>query len=310
MPEWHISSRVATAALLALVALDVALVGTALQSTQAAGIDTSPLSHPAFTTGSTGSLVSPSPPSTAPTADRAPLRTMLVALDDQRAWRAASGSCSAGGAALSVTADGGRTWTKGRTTLRRIVRLRPADTQVAFAVGATSSCTAEIRDTIDGGGSWTSTGDVNTAWFRDPKDPRVVQAPGPAASQPCGQRAVLDLAVVATESARALCADGLVRSTADNGGAWTDEGTVDGAVALAVPALKPAETYVARPGAPDCAGVQIQRVRPLVVVACVKTAIPEGPGQIAISLVDGGGWLAVGSTTMRSTDNLVTWSAS
>jgi hypothetical protein len=235
---------------------------------------------------------------------------MLVALDDRRAWRVASGSCSAGGAALAVTADGGKTWTKGKVTLRRIVRLRAEGTQVAFAVGANANCAAEIRDTVNGGSTWTSTGDVKTAWFRDPKDPRVVKAPGPVSSQPCGKRAVFDLAVVATKSARALCADGLVRSTANNGGAWTDVGTVDGAVALAVPAARPAETYVARLGAPDCAGVQILRVRPQATTSCVVRAIPKGPGQIAMSLIDGGGWLAVGDTTMRSTDDLVTWAAS
>ncbi|HEX7535942.1 MAG TPA: hypothetical protein VF391_02930 [Dermatophilaceae bacterium] len=319
MPQWRISARGASAALLALVALDIVLVGTALQSTRATDIDTSPLSRASITSDSAESLVSPSAspspsssrsPSTSRTAAKVPLQTMLVALDDRRAWRVAAGSCSAGGAALAVTVDGGRTWTKGTVTLRRIVRLRAEGTQVAFAVGANSTCAAEIRDTVNGGGTWTSTGDVKSAWFRDPKNPRVVKAPGPVASQPCGKRAVLDLAVVATTSARALCADGLVRSTANNGGAWTDVGTVDGAVALAVPAARPAETYVARLGAPDCAGVQILRVRPQATTSCVIRAIPKGPGQIAMSLINGGGWLAVGDTTMRSTDDLVTWAAS
>jgi hypothetical protein len=41
MAVWHISSRVATAALLEVVVLDVALVGTALQFTHISGIDTS-----------------------------------------------------------------------------------------------------------------------------------------------------------------------------------------------------------------------------------------------------------------------------
>jgi hypothetical protein len=135
-----------------------------------------------------------------------------------------------------------------------------------------------------------------------------VNAPGSAKSRPCGKQAVLDLAVLtAAGSARVLCADGLVRSTTDNGSVWTDAGKVEGAVALAVPPASPAETYVARLGAPECAGVQILRVRQRVATSCIQAAVPAGPGQIALSLIQGGGWLSLGDTTMRSTDDLVTW---
>jgi hypothetical protein len=41
MAVWDISSRVATAALVEMVVLDAALVGTALQFTHTSGIDTS-----------------------------------------------------------------------------------------------------------------------------------------------------------------------------------------------------------------------------------------------------------------------------
>jgi len=135
----------------------------------------------------------------------------------------------------------------------------------------------------------------------------VVWAPGPSRSQPCGKRAVLDLAVLTTGWARVLCADGLVRSTTDGGSVWTDVGTVDGAVALAVPTAHPAETYVARLGAPDCAGIQILQVHQRVAASCIQAEIPTDPGQIALSLIEGGGWLAVGDATIRSTDDLVTW---
>jgi hypothetical protein len=47
-----------------------------------------------------------------------------------------------------------------------------------------------------------------------------------------------------------------------------------------------------------------------VATSCVKASIPAGPGQIALSLIKGGGWLAIGNVTMRSTDDLVTWKAS
>jgi hypothetical protein len=107
-----------------------------------------------------------------------------------------------------------------------------------------------------------------------------------------------------------LCADGLLRSTADSGSSWTDSGKVTGAVALAVLPATPAQTYVAILRAPGCAGVEVRRVDQSVATSCITTAVPKDAGQIALSLVEGGGWLTVGDTTMRSTDKQVTWSVS
>ena len=310
MVAWHISPRASTAALVALVALDVALVATALRSTHANGIDVRPVS--VATTSTDPSAVTPT--GTAPlssaslTAANAPLEKILVAVDEQRAWRISAGSCSSGGASLARTEDGGKTWVKGDPRVRRIIRVRPSDNRVAFIVGADSDCVAKLQDTSDGGGTWTSGGDVGRAWFRDPENPLVVWAPGSATSQPCGTRAVLDLAVdFTTGGARVLCADGLVRSATDSGSRWADVGKVTGAVALAVPTDSPAETYVAQLGAPKCAGVQILRVSQRLATSCIKVAIPKDSGQISLSLPKGSGWLSVDGTTMRSTDNLATW---
>jgi hypothetical protein len=308
MVLWRISSRVATVALLGLVALDVTLIGTALNSTNAK-VDTSPVSSPNPSIDPASARVTASPTASLIAAN-APLETMLVALDDQRAWRVGAGSCSAGGANLATTQDGGKTWAKGNAGLSRIVRVRPQDNQAAFVIGADTSCAAQLKGTSDGGSTFGSGGSAGSAWFRDPKDPLVVWAPGAAKSRPCGKHPVLDLAVLTAGSARVLCADGAVRATTDNGSGWTDLGKVDGAVALAVPTGSPAETYVARLGVRDCAGVQILRVRLQVATSCIKASIPKGPGQIAMSLIKGGGWLVVGKTTMRSTDDLVTWKAS
>jgi len=307
MAVWRISSRIANVALLGLFALDVTLVGTALRSTHTPGIDTSPVSSaaPSGDLSSASGSTSPTSPSSSVSA---PLQTMLVAVDDQRAWRVGAGSCSAGGATLGTTVDGGKTWAKGATNMRRIVRVKPDGNQAAFIVGADASCAAKLKNTSDGGGTWASGGDVGRAWFRDPKDSLVVRAPGSATSRPCGKESVVDLAVLtAPGSARVLCADGLVRSTTDTGSVWADAGKVAGAVALAVPSASQAETYVARLGAPECAGVQILRVRQRVAASCIQSSVPTGPGQIAMSLTKGGGWLALGDTTMRSTDGLVTW---
>jgi len=314
MASWQVSSRVATVALVGLLVLDVTLVATALRSTSTSDIDTSPLSsaaastEPTSTRATSAATTTPGSPRTpSVVAAGAPLLTMLVALDNQHAWRVSTGSCSAGGAKLATTVDGGRTWSKGSAKLRRIVRVRLESSQKAFVIGADASCAATIKNTSDAGSTWTPGGSVALAWYRDPGNPLVVRAPGSARFQPCGERAVLDLAVLAAGSARVLCADGRVRSTTDNGSTWTSIGNVDGAVALAVPTLRQSETYVARLGAPACAGVQILRVRQQVVAACVRASLPRVQGQVAMSLIAGGGWLAIGSTTLRSTDDLATW---
>jgi hypothetical protein len=241
----------------------------------------------------------------------APLQTMLAAVDNQRAWRVSGGSCSAGGATVAMTADGGRTWTHGKTHLSRIVRVRSLDGRAAFVIGTSARCSAELRSSTNGGVTWASADYMSTLWFRDPRDPRVVRVPGPSTSQPCGKVAVLDLAVVlSTDSARVLCADGLVRASTYRGASWADLGTVTGAVALAVLSAKPLQTYVARVDVPGCAGVSILRIGQKVATSCIRAVIPKDPGQIAMSLDNGGGWLAVGDTTLRSSDGLVTWHVS
>ena len=315
-----VSSRWATTGLVVLVALNVVLVAMALRSNHTSGIDTSPVRTAVASTDSTGAPVGPSSTPLTPsvtssatanaTAKTAPLQIMLVAIDDRRAWRVSAGSCAAGGATLATTTDGGQTWADAKAPLRTIVRVRPTDNRAAFVVGAGSSCVAELQSTADSGGTWGSLSDVGSAWFRDPKNPKVVGAPGSSSSRPCGEQAVLDLAVVSTSAARVLCADGMVRSTANRGSSWTDSGKVTGAVALAVPSANPAQTYVARLDAPGCAGVQVQRVDQSAATSCAETAVPKDPGQIALSLVNGGGWLAVGDKTMRSADALATWTQS
>src|ERR1019366_408195 len=100
MDLWNISSRAVTAGLVALVTLDVVLVGAALRSTHQSGIDTSPLSSPSASLNATGDPLAPPTPSkpATGTATAAPLQTMLAAVDNQRAWRVGAGSCAAGGA--------------------------------------------------------------------------------------------------------------------------------------------------------------------------------------------------------------------
>jgi hypothetical protein len=322
----RLSPRLGAAGVVALVAIDVVLVGMALRSNHVSGIDTSAVGSAAIDvdTSSDNASSTPSPtpsaPLATPTATRAatttpavqaaPLQTMLVAIDNQRAWRVRVGSCAAGGATVGTTTNGGKTWSNAKAPLRMIVRVRPTDGQAAFIVGAGSSCAAELHRTVDGGDTWGSGSSAGGAWFRDPDNPRAVRAPSASTSQPCGKKAVLDLAVLSPDAARVLCDDGRIRSTTNTGSSWTDSAKANGAVALAVLLANPAQTYVALLDASGCNGVQIRRADQSVATSCIATPVPSASGQIALSLVDGGGWLAVGDTTMRSTDKLVTWGTS
>jgi hypothetical protein len=323
----NVSSRVSTAGLVGLVALTTVLVGWAITSSGttptasrsanvgATATTEDPSTTPTLTPSPTPTLTpspTPTPSATATTATNAPapLQTILVGINNKQAWRITVGSCAKGGAKLAITTDGGTTWADAKTSLSTIVRVRPTDGRTAFVVGADSKCAAELKSTSNAGATWASGSAVGNAWFRDPKSPVTVRSPGPASSAPCGPRAVLDLAVQSAGSARVLCADGLVRSTTDTGASWTDSGKASGAVALAVSSTSPAQTYVAILDAPGCAGVQIRRVDQSTPTSCIETTAPKTPGQIALSLVAGGGWLSIGDTTMRSTDKLVTWRTS
>ena len=219
------AQRVSTAGLVGLVVITTVLVGWALKSN-----GTTPPSPPAASSNSAADSVSPSStpsltPTPTPTATAtgaattspSPLQTILVALDNKAAWRISVGSCANGGAKVAITTDGGTTWADAKTPLRTVVRVRPTDAHAAFVVGADTSFAAVLKTTSDAGTPWCSDSSVGNAWFRDPKKPAVVHSPGPASSTPCGQRAVLDLAVISVGSARVLCADGLVRSTTDTG---------------------------------------------------------------------------------------------
>ena len=320
MDPSSVSSRVAIAGLVGLVALDVVLVGLALRPSHPSVKDTSPLSSASASVDSGDATASPSstPSGTSSTTatvavttgPAAPLQTMLVAIDNQRAWRVRVGSCAAGGAKLVVTTDGGKTWADAKAPLRTIVRVRPTDGQAAFVIGADSSCAAEFKSTTNGGGTWGSGSAVGLAWFRDPKNPMAVKAPWlvhlAALRHACCPGPGCPLGRHGSGAVRRRSApfDDGHRFVVDRLGQGHRSGGPGRAVG------QPGQTYVARLNAPDCEGVQILRVDKSVATSCIKTSVPKDPGQVALSLVDGGGWLAVGDTTMRSTDALVTWSVS
>jgi len=306
-------ARAATAGLVLLAGADLLLSTIAVRAGAAEPSSSEAPAGSSPTVEEADPSVAATDPATSAAPDPAPAdasRVVVVGVDGQHAWRFTRGSCSGVRSTLARTSDGGSTWQTTTSPFATITRLKPTDTVSAFVVGADRSCTPRLRSTGDAGASWGGRGSVAQSWYVDPKDPSAVGAPGAGTSSPCGDGArVLDLAVTDAASARALCADGSLHGTSSAGSSWKRAGRQEGALAMAVPADQPGQTYVARAGGQDCAGVEVHRLGTSADASC---ATPEGAPSdlvsagVSLSLTSDGAWLAVGERVLRSKD-LTTW---
>jgi hypothetical protein len=241
-----------------------------------------------------------------------PLRATLVALGDAVAWRSAMGSCDAGGGSVSVTTDGGNTWTARVVPAQAVLRVLPRSATTAVLVSAGADCRPEVRRSTDGGLTWGVPADAATTWWRDPTDSQLVHAPGPGTARPCGDGMVLDLAPLTSWGALVLCSDGDIRTTRDSGATWTTDGSAPGALAL--DSRVEAEgwrAYVVRV-TDGCRGLQVARVNaapaaPEVLGCVVLEAGPADAGSVTLSIYGPNGWVGIGERTWRSRDGLRTW---
>lgn len=312
-----LTRRAPALGLLALAAADVVLISFALQAgagpegaDPAAGAAAS--SSPSV--GTKGPKPSPSrfaapgqgtanAPRSSPTPGPGSARLMIEAVDGKHAWRVFAGTCDKGGATIERTSDGGATWEHVTSPLRTLTRLQPREPGAAFVVGADRSCKPQLRSTVDHGDSWAATAPASLAWYIDPRNPRVVHAPGAGPTKPCpGQGAAIDLAASGTGGASVLCGDGSVLKTASGGSTWSGAGRVKGAVALAVSPADTGQTYVIRRGGPGCAGLQLVRTSvPARIVSCAASDAPAD-APASLSLTAKGAWLAVGNEVLHSPD--------
>ena len=327
IPRPTVTSRLSAVGIAGLVALDVALVAMAVNYTaptpaSAGGpviASTTALSTPA-PSGQSGSASSPttsSASSTSPTSSTtpvqpAPLRMALVAVNGAVAWRTTRGSCPDGGGSVSVTSDGGKTWTPRAVGAQAVMRVRPTSTTAASVVSASRDCEPQVRTTSDSGATWTQAGGTNTTWFRDLQDNRLVHSPGLQAVRPCDEAAVLDLAPVGSSGAWALCGDGRLRASEDSGASWNTPGTVSGAVALDARADKTGSTAYVLRVADECDGLQIVRVgggrAAASALGCVEVSAGIESGTITLSVAGSDGWVGIGERVWRSRDGMQTWS--
>ncbi len=316
------NNRVATAGLVAFLAVDVGLVALALRSGNPTSETLPPAAVARTETLTTSaplrpSASTPTPAATSPTSSTSspaaatgvPVTRLVSALDAATAWRATSGACDAGGATLEVTTDGGRTWTKRRPPARAIARVQPLDESSAFVIGAGAACALKQYTSGDLGETWQAPTTVSGGWARRLDEPTQVLAPRQSAAMPCGDAVVVDLSRTSAAQAQSLCADGSVVGTDDGGTTWSDFGDARGAVALSnVLVGNQLTTYAVRiVGA--CKGVQLVEVgkgRAAAAVACVPVADPQR-GSVGLSVTQRAGWIVSGDQTWHSQDDLTSW---
>jgi hypothetical protein len=316
----------ATLGLVALVIIDAALVFAALRITGRSSAAETPVT--AVTTSKSTSEPAPTPAETAttPTSSASstttpdttstnvagvPTTVVLSALNGDVAWRATVGSCGSGGAAIQVSTDGGNTWRNRPSPYAVVTRIQATDATKGFVVGADTACSMGVRTTTDAGATWPGTAALADTLARDAKDATKVHAPGNRTVAPCDAAPVVDLARNSTNGAEVLCADGTLRSSADDGRTWSEAGKVTSGLALDSRLVGTAVTAYVAWIKEGCDGVQVSRVVDGQVsdLGCAPTGDEAGPGKVTLAVpTPDTGWLLVGGTTWRSSDGLKTWS--
>jgi len=311
----------ATLGLVALVLVDIALVFAALRITgrsSAAEVPSSdgtvgPTSAPAVTTATPVPVTSTTTPDAGPTnIPGVPLTVVMSAVDGTLAWRATVGTCGSGGATVQITTDGGKTWRNRTSPYPVITRIQATDATKGFVVGADEACAMGVRSTTDGATTWPGTGSLADTLARDATDPTKVRAPGNRTVAPCGTTQVVDLARNSANGAEALCADGSIRSSGDDGRTWPEAGRVTSALALDSKLVGSTVTAYVAWTKEGCEGVQVSTVVNSQVsdLGCAPAEAGDVvPGKVALAAPNQDtGWLVVGTTTWRSSDGLKTWS--
>jgi hypothetical protein len=253
----RLSERAGLIGLAAFVAVDVLLVGIAVNSTR------TPVANGGEQIG-TSSIGASSRPSSTTTASAdarqpdvkvVPLTVGIVGVDEDTAFRFTVGSCRAGGSKIELTSNAGRSWGPRSAKFDTLVRIRVRDDGSAFSVGASADndCTPSIRQASKYDADWGDAAAVDNAWYRDPRDERSVGLPTGGTGKPCGAKAVVDLAVV-DSGAAALCEDGTVL-VSKTGASWDESATVPGALALALDDKNRSLAVV--PSAGGCRGLAV-----------------------------------------------------
>ncbi|MGE9809430.1 hypothetical protein [Janibacter sp. G1551] len=315
-------SRWSTAALVGLLVVDVALVAAAFAGVRfdaSSRTDDSPSRFAGTTSGAPSDTVSETTPTDVEVTRRP--ATLLAVVDARVAWRATVGGCADGGAGVELTSDGGAQWVAVGTDpgLSTISGLRPETAAAGFVVGASTDCTVGAKGTVDGGSTWTAVAGPEGVWSLDPAHQRNVLAPGGASIKPCGDNVVVDVADVPgrASTAAALCADGEVVRTEDQGESWSSAGSPPGSLALALTTLGGGDAGVVVAGtSDDCAGIAVSAFdtasadtsseAALTPLSCLGKDRPS-EGDLDVSARGSVVWLLAGDETWVADGDLETW---
>jgi hypothetical protein len=285
------------------LALDVVLIGFALNRDDAPSSDATPGPIPTFGVPRTPSPT-PTPESTAAPAALAQPR-YLVATSATTAWRASVGNCSGDDAVLESTVDGGVTWqTANPPGVHQILNLSADAGSVSVVARIGAECSLDVLKSFTDGEFWNSDPSaVSGVTLLDPSDAGIVHTADGPLRAPCSaahQVQERDDALVV------LCNDQLFESTGA-AGAW---------LSVSVPsllAIAPSDAgyTLAVADLPDCAGISVQTLpapsgtAPPTVVGCVTLQDPLS--QVTISQSGSTVWLWNATQISTSGDDGATW---
>ena len=226
------------------------------------------------------------------------LTSVLVASGADVAWVVDSADCGRVGTTWA-TSDGGGSWQRGEAPGAG-TRIRPSDGTSAFVILGGEDCSLQLWSTGDAGRSWSGPGSAARGWARVPDDATAVHTPTDAVVTPCGDAEVIDLSADGGERATALCRNGRVLSTTDNGASWEQSARLQSA--LAVSGRGDGSGVVAL-AVTDCEGVVVRQYGDGAQDGgqCVGAASPV-EGRTSVSVAGDSVWLLAGRDVWRSAD--------
>ena len=301
-------------ALGAFVAVDMLLIVLALGWPRVGAVVEAPSGMPKSDSLASGSTPTATPPSSLAGETVLPLppSRLLSAVDENMAWRAATGACPATLASPELTTDGGATWKStdatGLAKVTAVQRLVVTSESVVELVGlAESDCAPQFVKTFVAGDNYSSYPEqLAGTWFIDPADRGTIHSPAGIAKAPC--ETVVTLAVRDDRSAAALCADGRIFFTSD-AAAWSVASPIPGVVNL----TGTDTGYLAGAvGRAECSGVKVLMLTSALEstdAGCFLSASPPASlsGNVALSGADGTIWLWVNDALIRSIDSGANW---
>jgi hypothetical protein len=308
-----VSGPVRTAALVALIVADIALVVYVLGGGSLASAPPPVTAATSTSTPRTTATATATATATGGTGAQGP-RPMAV-VDGTTAFRAARPGCSADGPAIERSADGGRTWTAtAQPPVGSVTRIEFTSLTRGYIVGTRKGdCALEVRTTSDGGSIWSGPLGAGTYWSLLPASPAKVNTATGQDVTPCPSGDVAQLVRVSDSRALALCDKGLVRVTTDGGTKWTSQATVTGATTIAVD--RSSQNRVALAGADgDCRGARVWTLAAdatkAEIVACVPMPVKDvGSASLATAVKGGWTWLVTDASAWTSRGALTSWSS-